>query len=202
MLSDEQGQSGFPRALIDAVIPKDIPTQALVHFLEIVWLGQPLFLNCHERWAGGSKGNYKSKPYHTAPSVEIDLRRWSNLPEDTPAEFAVQCASPAGNGSDKPPLAKASSDEDPIGLSDRETEIIQCLRQGASNKIIARQLQISEATVKVHIKSLLKKLRVRNRTQAAIWATEARLSEPPQCALSALHQSPEKVLPVSTAHDR
>ena len=42
--------------------------------------------------------------------------------------------------------------------------------RGASNKHIARELQIAEATVKVHVKSVLRKIRVKNRTQAAMWA--------------------------------
>jgi two-component system nitrate/nitrite response regulator NarL len=44
------------------------------------------------------------------------------------------------------------------------------LTKGASNKHIARELNIAEATVKVHVKSLLRKIRVSNRTQAAMWA--------------------------------
>lgn len=52
----------------------------------------------------------------------------------------------------------------------RETQILQCLISGSSNKIIARQLGITEATVKVHVKGLLRKIRASNRTQAAIWA--------------------------------
>jgi two-component system nitrate/nitrite response regulator NarL len=42
--------------------------------------------------------------------------------------------------------------------------------QGASNKVIARNLVITESTVKVHMKAILRKLRLRNRTQAAMWA--------------------------------
>ena len=55
-------------------------------------------------------------------------------------------------------------------LSSREAEILQCLMQGAPNKIIARRLEVAEATVKVHIKAILRKIRVTNRTQAAMWA--------------------------------
>ena len=44
------------------------------------------------------------------------------------------------------------------------------LMQGASNKTIARNLVITELTVKVHMKAILRKLRLQNRTQAAIWA--------------------------------
>jgi two-component system, NarL family, nitrate/nitrite response regulator NarL len=55
-------------------------------------------------------------------------------------------------------------------LSGREAAILNGLVQGASNKVIAYQLKITEATVKVHVKSILRKIRVKNRTQAAIWA--------------------------------
>lgn len=53
-------------------------------------------------------------------------------------------------------------------LSVRESDIAQCLVLGESNKIIARHLQITESTVKVHLKNILRKLGVQNRTQAAL----------------------------------
>jgi two-component system nitrate/nitrite response regulator NarL len=54
-------------------------------------------------------------------------------------------------------------------LSPREKSILQCLVEGNSNKCIARKVGIAEATVKVHVKAILRKIRVQNRTQAAIW---------------------------------
>jgi two-component system nitrate/nitrite response regulator NarL len=57
------------------------------------------------------------------------------------------------------------------GVSRREASILRLLMQGISNKLIARQLVITDATVKVHIKAILRKLRLQNRTQAAIWAS-------------------------------
>ncbi|WP_207456545.1 response regulator transcription factor [Azospirillum sp. SYSU D00513] len=56
------------------------------------------------------------------------------------------------------------------GLSQREMQILQTLVKGSSNKMIANHLGITEATVKVHLKSLLRKINASNRTQAAIWA--------------------------------
>jgi two-component system nitrate/nitrite response regulator NarL len=55
-------------------------------------------------------------------------------------------------------------------LSARETDIVHCLVQGNSNKVIARKMKIADATVKVHVKAILRKIRVANRTQVAIWA--------------------------------
>ena len=55
-------------------------------------------------------------------------------------------------------------------LSEREREILRCLVQGGSNKVIGSKLGIAESTVKVHLKAVLRKLNLSNRTQAAIWA--------------------------------
>ncbi|MFE1601571.1 LuxR C-terminal-related transcriptional regulator [Methylobacterium sp. ID0610] len=54
-------------------------------------------------------------------------------------------------------------------LTDREVEILAYLAAGLSNKLIARRLSIAEATVKIHVKSILRKTGLQNRTQAAIW---------------------------------
>lgn len=48
---------------------------------------------------------------------------------------------------------------------------------GYSNKLIARRLVVCEATVKVHVKAILRKLNVNNRTQAAIWASSRGISD-------------------------
>lgn len=74
-------------------------------------------------------------------------------------------------------LAKALRDEDKLGgnadllpLTTREQEILEQIANGLSNKRIAHALDISEGTVKVHVKHLLKKLNLHSRTEAAVWA--------------------------------
>jgi two-component system nitrate/nitrite response regulator NarL len=57
-------------------------------------------------------------------------------------------------------------------LSTRELEILKFLVAGDSNKVIARTCNLAESTVKIHLKTILRKIRVRNRTQAAIWAMQ------------------------------
>jgi two-component system nitrate/nitrite response regulator NarL len=57
-------------------------------------------------------------------------------------------------------------------LSERETEIIKLILRGMSNKLIARELGITEGTVKVHVKNLLRKLNLKSRLEAALWAIE------------------------------
>lgn len=62
-------------------------------------------------------------------------------------------------------------------LTQREKEILSELATGMSNKLIARKLDITEGTVKVHVKHLLKKLRLRSRVEAAIWAVQEGISK-------------------------
>ncbi|MDN3522994.1 two-component system response regulator NarL [Halomonas ramblicola] len=57
-------------------------------------------------------------------------------------------------------------------LTQREREILGELAAGLSNKMIARKLDITEGTVKVHVKHLLKKLNLRSRVEAAVWAVQ------------------------------
>ncbi|MFG6176499.1 two-component system response regulator NarL [Halomonas sp. THAF12] len=67
----------------------------------------------------------------------------------------------------------APGDDALDSLTAREGEILRALSRGLSNKLIARQLAISEGTVKVHVKNLLKKLGLRSRVEAAVWAVQA-----------------------------
>jgi two-component system nitrate/nitrite response regulator NarL len=62
-------------------------------------------------------------------------------------------------------------------LTEREQAVLRCLAEGQSNKLIARTLSITEGTVKVHVKHLLKKLGFRSRVEAAVWATENGLKQ-------------------------
>lgn len=56
-------------------------------------------------------------------------------------------------------------------LTGREREVLKHVAHGLSNKMIARELNIAEGTVKVHVKRLLKKLGMRSRVEAAVWLT-------------------------------
>ncbi|SCY03296.1 LuxR C-terminal-related transcriptional regulator [Microvirga guangxiensis] len=91
------------------------------------------------------------------------------LPADEAVEIRRESATIA--------MSSAQGERSPEGkdsvirtLSSREAEILHCLMEGAPNKVIARKLEVAEATVKVHIKAILRKIRVANRTQAAMWA--------------------------------
>ncbi len=76
----------------------------------------------------------------------------------------------AGNGHGSATASGNARDgADPL-FSQRERQILCQLARGNSNKEIARLFSITESTVKVHLKALLRKIGARNRTQAAIWA--------------------------------
>ncbi|MGE8688351.1 MAG: response regulator [Achromobacter sp.] len=57
-------------------------------------------------------------------------------------------------------------------LTARERQIVQWLARGASNKVIARELDVSESTVKIHVQNVLKKLNLTSRVQVAVYAVE------------------------------
>jgi len=75
-----------------------------------------------------------------------------------------EMAAPAGNETraEEPSF-------DLAGLSGREVEILRYLMTGLPNKLIARELKVAETTVKAHVKTILRKIKAGNRTQAAIW---------------------------------
>ncbi|MHC9510604.1 two-component system response regulator NarL [Kangiella sp. M94] len=70
---------------------------------------------------------------------------------------------------------KAEKEELLEALTNRESQILRYISQGDSNKVIARKLDIAESTVKVHVKHLLKKINLRSRIEAALFAVENKL---------------------------
>lgn len=64
------------------------------------------------------------------------------------------------------------ADEIKEPLTPREREILRWLARGNSNKLIARNLEVTESTVKVHVQNILRKLNVISRVQAAVYAVE------------------------------
>lgn len=140
-----------------AVVSKGITGEVLHRVLELVMLGQQLF-----------PGQPGSPPPRGNQTSLVPFAR------PVPASVASVPGTErsAGDGSARGVIHTIFT-EGGIGramtLSDRERQILRCLMDGASNKTIARHLAITEATVKVHIKGLLRKIRVTNRTQAAVW---------------------------------
>ena len=98
-----------------------------------------------------------------------------------PAGCMSRLLAEAGGATPRAPAPSMSVNRETIlvhgpQLSDRELAVLNCLVEGNTNKVIARKVDMAEATVKVHVKAILRKIRVKNRTQAAIWALNNRHS--------------------------
>jgi two-component system nitrate/nitrite response regulator NarL len=93
----------------------------------------------------------------------------NGTPRTRPTMNGIGPPDPEANGGD---TRYMGSLRDLPQLSEREAQILDGLVKGQANKVIARMCGMTEATVKVHMKSIMRKIRVANRTQAAIWALE------------------------------
>ena len=125
---------------------QNIPSKQLVKSLELVALGQTVI-------------------HHHAHLMAVAQPATQSHPMRAPAPpLALPAIEASGKSDDGPPNDVVRN------LSRRELAILRNLTEGASNKMIALKLVITESTVKVHMKSILRKLRLQNRTQAAIWA--------------------------------
>ena len=103
------------------------------------------------------------------------------LPKSMPASSLINAIKFMAMGEKYAPLDFMTS-EDPSAnhplrqvLTDRELEVLDGLCRGLANKEIARELDLQEVTVKLHVKTLCNKLEARNRTHAAVIAKEAGL---------------------------
>lgn len=83
----------------------------------------------------------------------------------------------AGARDSRKNLTVAPDDRTAQQLSPRQKTILRCVVEGYSNKCIARKIDIAESTVKVHVKAILRKIGVHNRTQAAVWGINNELNE-------------------------
>jgi len=103
-----------------------------------------------------------------------------NVPE-TPSDHALAPPSPlshtkARNHDD--PTKQVECEDQPRGkLSPRERDILREIARGASNKEIARQLDIAETTVKIHVQHILRKLNLTSRVQVAVFAVNNGLDQ-------------------------
>ena len=147
---------------VDALLSKNISSRVLQRSLELVALGQRLFPACLVPAAPAA-------PNAATPEGK---------PEPKPAPGMIAVPAPLASamsrfGAQVPftrPDAALPGLQGRAALSMRENQILGYLVRALPNKAIACELQITEATVKVHIKALLRKIRASNRTQAAIWA--------------------------------
>ena len=145
---------------------QDIPSKHLIKSLELVALGQLVMHPHFGQMVLASLAGRESSEVAAQVELSVDPTASIQLFPPRLADlrwFAGDSHAPA-SGQPTP------GNEVVRSLSRRELVILRTLTEGASNKIIARKLVITESTVKVHMKAILRKLRLQNRTQAAIWA--------------------------------
>ena len=71
--------------------------------------------------------------------------------------------------------SRPSSERNVQQLTPRECDILKLIAQGLPNKMIARKLMITESRVKVHVKHLLKKMKLKSRVEAAVWVLQEKV---------------------------
>jgi NarL family two-component system response regulator LiaR len=74
-------------------------------------------------------------------------------------------------------MQEVSGERPAAGLTERELEVLRLIARGMSNKLIARELTVSEKTVKTHVSNILAKLHLADRTQAALYAVREGIAE-------------------------
>lgn len=100
-------------------------------------------------------------------SIQLALEGDNVLSPEMTTKLVNQLRTP--HSKEEESISDATQDEI---LTPREQEILYWIVQGSSNKIIARELDITESTVKVHVQNILRKLELSSRVQAAIYAIE------------------------------
>jgi two-component system nitrate/nitrite response regulator NarL len=143
---------------VDGVVCNVSSRAVLLKALELIFLEQRLIIVSHP--VALNRLNPESVP----PLASNDDPAGPETKLETETDVKVEAEPNGANG--------GSLQYFQAGLSYRERQVLLCVARGVPNKIIARECAIAEATVKVHIKAILRKIAVQNRTQAALWAVE------------------------------
>jgi two-component system nitrate/nitrite response regulator NarL len=118
---------------------------------------------------GGAQGYLLKdiEPEELVPALNAVLRGDNVVAREMVGTLARLVGTEPGSG------REARRSEAPFAdLTPRELEILECVADGSSNKMIARELEITDGTVKLHVKAILRKLGVRSRVEAAVAAVE------------------------------
>jgi two-component system nitrate/nitrite response regulator NarL len=135
------------------LLKEEITTEALLKSLEVILLGEAVLPRRLTKLLRVDSGML----FDVSPQTD-DLRLLSNAPAVGTESEAIEIEK------QRPTIPLFEQ------LSEREQIILDHIAKGETNKHIARDLNVAEATVKVHVKAILRKVKVQNRTQAAIWA--------------------------------
>ena len=145
-------------------LSQDLPGETLLRSLELIAHGE-MIVHPQFAWNPAAAGDAVTNGESEKVSALVTTNGKPQLTQRFQPRSPLAVAAEAAN---------ENQTSDVPSLSRREMLILRMLMQGASNKVIARNLVITESTVKVHMKAILRKLRLQNRTQAAIWARNQR----------------------------
>ena len=163
-----KGDGPFDLVLLDFNMPGMNALQGLTKALELT-NGRPVAI---------ISGSATRKVAEQA----LELGSMGFLPKSMSAKSLIHAIRFMAAGEKYAPLDFMSAKEDEIGsplitqLTKRELEVLRAVMKGHSNKEIARDVELQEVTVKLHVKTLCRKIGARNRTHAAMIAKEAGLN--------------------------
>jgi two-component system nitrate/nitrite response regulator NarL len=180
LLFEYASLSDFQKLLtseIDGCVPLFVSPETLIRTLDLVMIeGARVMVTA------GTRSPYIQRAEtgdSARPEVEMEGLPSGRTEHKAITMVPMQRAWPTVNGSSAPHLNGHDGNTQRVPalgnrprLSEREAQILDGLVKGYANKMIARSCDITEATVKVHMKSILRKIQVANRTQAAVWALE------------------------------
>lgn len=170
VIADERPAERITAAFLagaNAYFIRLIGAEAFVKGLELVMLGGTILLaGKRDTLAWVTAGPAIHEPAEYAPTMQPGIKPVPRTP--APAHLPGWATPPLVPCRHLPGAIKAP--ECSARLSSREQCILRCLAEGDPNKVIARKTNISTDTVKVHVKAILRKVGVGNRTQAAVWA--------------------------------
>ena len=158
VLADIRTRSVFPglvAADVSAVLLTNISCEMLIQSLEFVLFDYRLFPA--EMRPDAADGPVQTSP-GWVPTYSLATLAGTTAPDDIHQTQS------------RLPTMVPSSPDPIVRISQRERQVLGCLVRGLSNKYIARELNIVEATVKVYLKLLSRRFKAGNRTQLAIWA--------------------------------
>ena len=122
----------------------------------------------------------QDNPSHIARAAALGCYEY--IPKTSASETLIKAIKEASTGVETPAtsllkttrtkMRRGSSASDDIPLTNRETQVLQHISMGLSNREVGKSLGISVETVKEHVQNILRKLDVNDRTQAAVWAVK------------------------------
>ena len=157
---------------INGIVYMSMPPQNVIAAIEIALMGGTYF----------PKVSSAEKPIRASIEALSEAKRPNDRPTPThPGIFAVANSLSSKTAVQEKllapdkmaPDAMASLASNPVPLSRRQVDVLKTLQSGLSNKEIARALGLSEATIKIHVRHLMRKFGVVNRTQVAVLSRQA-----------------------------